>query len=248
MRIARIVASGRFEGTVAAIVSAVVLCAACGGSGPSASQSSSSPSPAASAAVAAANNTLTVDRVGFARGNGRSATDPTVLWNGMAVITNRSTTDFAADINVQISAYGAAGQIVGIGDASISAIRAAQQVGITTTLPGVSVPPARVVAVVEPDAWLPDPTPKATILGRNFHLQQDQQDPSQYTASGELVSTYTSALPDVNVSAVCFDSGGNIIGGGHGYVQVLPARGTAGVSVTVFANNPASCQFYGTTE
>jgi hypothetical protein len=55
-------------------------------------------------------------------------------------------------------------------------------------------------------------------------------------------------LSDVNVSAVCSDSAGNIIGGGHGYIQVLPARGTAGVSVTVFANNPARCQFYGTTE
>lgn len=243
MRIARIVASGRL-----ASLSAIVLAAACGGSGPAISHGSPSPSPQATAAIAAGNNTLTVDKVGFARGNGQSATDPTIRWNGMAVITNRSTKDVAADINVQISAYGSAGQLVGIGDASISAIHAAQQVGITTTLSGVSVPPTRVDVVAEPDAWLPDPNPKATILGQNFHLRQDQHDPSQYTADGEVVSTYTSELSDVNVSALCFDSAGNIIGGGHGYILVLAAQGTAGVSVTVFANNPAGCQFFGTTE
>jgi hypothetical protein len=242
------VTAKRFESTLVASFSAVVLSAACGGSGPTISQNSSSPSPKTTAVVAAGNNTLTVDKVGFAWGNGRSATDQTTLWNGMVLITNRSTSDFAADVNVEISAYGSAGQFLGVGDASISAIHAAQQVGITTSLSGVSVPPTRVVAVVEPDTWLSDPTPKATVLGQDVHLQQDQHDPGQYTATGELISTYTSKLSDVNISAVCFDSAGNIIGGGHQFLQILPAHSTARVSVTVFVNNPAGCQFYGTTE
>jgi hypothetical protein len=253
MRVARIVASGLPVGAswtldrVLASVSALVLSAACGGSA-AVSRSSSSPSPKATAAVAAGNNTLTVEKVGFARGNGRSATDQTTLWNGMALISNQSTRDFAADVNVQITAYGSAGQVVAIGDASISAIRAAQQVGIVSNLSGITVPPIRVVVVAEPDTWLPDPTPMAAILGRNVHLQQDQHDPTQYTASGEMVSTYASPLSDVNVNAVCLDSAGNIIGGGHQYILTLPALGTASVSVTVFANNPAGCQLYGTTE
>jgi hypothetical protein len=242
------VTAKRFEGAVIASVAAVVLSAACGGSGPTISQNSSSPAPKATAVVADGNNTLTVDQVGFAWGNGRSATDQTTLWKGMALVTNHSTRDFAADVNVQISAYGPAGEFAGIGDASISAIHAGQQVGITTSLSGVSVPPTRVVAVVEPDAWLSDPTPTATMLGQNVHLQQDQDGPGKYTASGELVSTYTSSLSDVNVSAVCFDSAGSIIGGGDQYVQVLPAHGTAAVSVAIFASNPAGCRFYGTTE
>jgi hypothetical protein len=238
----------KFEFIAVASVWTVVLAAACGGSGSAISQKASSPSPKATAAAAAGNNTLTVDKVGFALGDGRSAMDQTTPWNGMALITNQSTKAFAADVNVEISAYGSAGQFVGVGDASISAIHAGQQVGITTSLSGVSVPPTRVVAVVEPDTWLSDPAPKATVLGQNVHLQQDQHDPGQYTATGELISTYTSKLSDVNISAVCFDSAGNIIGGGHQYLQILPAHSTAGVNVTVFANNPAGCQFYGTTE
>jgi hypothetical protein len=197
-------------------------------------------------AAAAANHTLAVDKVGFAWGNGQTATDQTTLWNGMALITNHSTRDMAGNVTVEMSAVGSTGQVVGTGSTLVSVIRSGQQVGIATTLAGISAPPTRLVVQVASGTWLPDPTPKATILGQNVHLQsQGQYDPGDYTASGNLVSTYASNMTDVSVSAVCFDRAGNIVGGGRQSLQRLPADGTVAVSVAVYASNPASCKLYG---
>jgi hypothetical protein len=242
MRTTRAAGDGarRLGVAVLASASTLALCAACGSTGSTIGQDfSSSPSKAGS-------HTLTVDRVGFAWGNGQSATDQTTLWNGMALITNHSTGDMADNVAVHVSARGSAGQVVGTGSALISVIRPGQQVGVATALSGITAPPTRLAVQVASGTWLPDPTPKATILGKNVHLQQPQQyDPSDYTASGDLVSTYTSNLSYVYVSAVCFDKTGHIVGGGCQYVQRLPGNGTAGASVTVYASNPATCQFYG---
>jgi hypothetical protein len=222
---------------VLASLSTVALYAACGGSGPTSPQT---------AAAAAGNAGLTVDNAGVAWGNGQSATDQTTLWNGMALVSNHSTSDMADNVAIEISAHGSTGQVVGTGSALISVIHPGQQVGIATTLSGITAPPTRLAVRVASATWLLDPTPKATIVGENIRLQQQQPyDPDDYTASGDLVSTYDSTITEVSVSAVCFDRAGKIVGGGSQYLERLPGYGTAGVSVTVYAGNPASCRFYG---
>ena len=220
-----------------ASLSTVALYAACGSSGPT--------SPKTTAAAAGYHG-LTVDAAGVAWGNGQSATDQTTLWNGMALVTNHSAREMADNVAIEIFAYGSTGQVVGTGSALISVIHPGQQVGIATTLSGVSAPPTRLAVRVASATWLPDPTPKATIVGKNIRLQQQgQYDPDDYTASGDLVSTYDSTMTEVSVSAVCFDRAGKIVGGGGQYLQRLPGHSTAGLSVTVYASNPASCRFYG---
>lgn len=212
-----------------------VFIAACGGGGSSISQGSSQTSATPSGAKS--QRTLEVIKVGF----GTSDSGATAV----VQFKNDSTTEGAAQITAQFTAYDAGGKVLGTGETNLALVRSAQTMAAASDI---SVPNGstvdHVTAQLAASQWDSDPHPNAVITARNVTFAPDPYFPK---VNGELVSHYTSDLKEVIATAVCYDGAGKIVGGGETFVSLLPGGGTTGASVQgSVTGTPVSCEIYAT--
>jgi hypothetical protein len=160
---------------------------------------------------------------------------------------NDSTTDGAALITAQFTAYDASGKVLGTGETSLALVRVEQMMAAAA---GIQVPNGSTVdhvsAQLSANQWDTDPHPDAVITARNVTFVPD---PDNYfpKANGELVSHYTSDLKEVIATAICYDGSGKIVGGGDTFISLLPGGGTTGASIQGnISGTPASCEIYAT--
>lgn len=215
----------------------VALLAGCGSEGSSISQGTSqSSSTAKTSPAAASQRKLEVVKVGF--GTNESGT------SGAVVIKNDSTKDAAEQVTAQFTAYDAAGKVLGTGQGNLALVRSSETAAVSTNIqvPGGAVVD-HITAQVAAGGWDTDPHPTAVITARNVSFVPDQYFPK---VNGELVSHYVSDLKEVIATAVCYDAGGKIVGGGDTFVSLLPGNGTTGASIDPnVSGTPASCDIYG---
>lgn len=233
----------RFAAIGIGLAALIFAVAACGGS-PDISQRGSGLPPSSASTASSNTGKITVDMVGFAWGNGQSPTDSTTIWNGYALLSNHSQ-QAAIDVAVQFSGYGATGKVSATGSTYVSYIAPNGRAAAVTGLSNALQPITRIDVQASPTRWHDD-SYAIKLSSANIQVGgADQYDPSQYTITGEVHSAGAKNLDNVSANALCFDGAGVIIGGGFAYVQLLPAGGAAGVSVTAYSSaQPASCAIY----
>ena len=159
-----------------------------------------------------------------------------------AVIDNPSG-QTAMDVKIQISAVGPGGQVLTRRSGGIPRIGPGQRDAVAVPFPVGRTLPTQFVASIPSVSWSADGTTDvAQVAGANF--LQDARTPGVRV---HLVSHAPRAIA-VSVTAVCWDSAGNIRGGGSRTVMVGPeAQGhDATVAVAVSAV-PTRCDAYAVT-
>lgn len=87
-----------------------------------------------------------------------------------------------------------------------------------------------------------DPIPYFTAESVTY--QPDEYFPQ---VTGQIVSPYSKNITDLRVSAILYNEGGEIIGGGFTYLDFIPANGKAPVEVSVTTGGaPAMAELYAT--
>ncbi|MBM4429508.1 MAG: hypothetical protein FJ026_04060 [Chloroflexi bacterium] len=130
----------------------------------------------------------------------------------------------------QIAAYDAGGAVVKTDSGYITLLWPSQRVGVGGSLYlDEEVVASRIeVQVREGKASATDPVPTFTVDAVTYHA-------GDYTsyATGVIASPYDRDVTDLRVSAVPYNSAGEIIGGGFTFLNFILANSTTGVKVTV---------------
>ena len=164
---------------------------------------------------------ITVSKSGFSvKPNGAAGS---ILSYGL-ILHNGSPTKAALDVKVQINFVLADNNLLGTTTAQISGIAAGSDyaLGGQTFFPGAA-PVTRLEVVLQAGSFAVKALPQGTLA--NIHLVPQPFDPKWVgTVEGELQNTDPAmTLQSATLSAVVFDSAGNVIGGGNGFVfQALP--------------------------
>jgi hypothetical protein len=233
---------------VAVLVPLAALVAACGGgtSGSAPTQAEATAGSASATSPEKAGDLQTI-KVGYGLSKSAPVAGlPQYAW-AVAVVRNR--TDSIAGINVSFSAYDAVGKVLGQSDTSAPIVRANATVAAGTQL---EVPQGKKIAKVTATANILDNlSQKDTSPSSRFVASGVRYQPDEYTDGkvvGEVVSQYRDTVNQVYVGAVCYDTGGKIIGGGEHYVEQIGPGQRVGFetdTLTVSAR-PARCEVYPT--
>ena len=140
------------------------------------------------------------------------------------VLHNASLQQTASTITVQVNFVLADDHLLGTDTQHVDAIPAGSDwaVGNTVSFPAAA-PIARLEVVVQTGSFAVEPNPVPTLA--NIHTVPLTYDPNWVgTIEGELQNTDpVRTLRSAQFSAIVFDSGGNIVGGGTGFAfQTLP--------------------------
>jgi hypothetical protein len=140
------------------------------------------------------------------------------------ILHNPSGTRDAVNVSVQTNFVLADDHLLGTDTQHVNGIPAGSDfaLGNTVSFPGAA-PIARLEVVVQVDHSIPAATHLPTLA--NLHFVPQQFSPQWLgTIEGEIQNTDPAlTLQSANLSAVVFDSNGNVIGGGNGFFfQTLP--------------------------
>jgi hypothetical protein len=134
------------------------------------------------------------------------------------VLHNDSTTKDATNVNVQVNFVMGDNNLLGTDTQTVQVIPAGADyaLGHQITFPQTA-PIVRLEVVIQVGSYLPSATRNPTLA--NMHLEPQVFDPSWLgTVEGELQNTDPAwTLQAATLSAVVFDSAGNVIGGGTGF-------------------------------
>ena len=142
----------------------------------------------------------------------------------------------------QVAAYDDSGTVVGTDNGYISLILGGQKLGVGGTI---SVTHGTSATRLEVQVLKGDPS--STKTAQIFSTENVNFVPDSYfpKVTGVVKNLTAETIDDVEVSAIAYDANGNIIGGGYGYVDFVPANGqsAAEASVTV-SGTPATVELY----
>ena len=164
-------------------------------------------------------------------------------FTAFAVINNPSG-QTAMDVKIQMSAVGPGGQVLTRRSGGIRRIGAGQRDAVAVSFPVGRTLPIQFVASIPGVRWIADDTPTdvAQVAAADF-----LQDAGMPGVRVHLVSHAQRAIP-VSVTAVCWDSAGNIRGGGTRTVMVGPeAQGHDSVIAVAVSAVPTRCDAYAVT-
>jgi hypothetical protein len=163
-------------------------------------------------------------------------------FTAFAVIDNPSG-QTAMDVKIQISAVGPGGQVLTRRSGGIHRIGAGQRDAVAVPFPVGRTLPTQFVASVPSVRWSADDTTDVAQVAAADFLQ-DARMPGVRV---HLVSHAQRAIP-VSVTAVCWDSAGNIRGGGTRTVMVGPdAQGHDSTIAVAVSAVPTRCDAYAVT-
>lgn len=153
---------------------------------------------------------------------------------GFAFLVENPSADLAFEsTQYRVAAYDDAGTLLGTDAGYVELILPGQTLGVAGTMrPG----HGRIVSqlevqLLERDSSATDPGPTFTVESSAFCAGEYSR-----AATGIVASPYGVDLTDIRVSAVMYDEGGEIIGGGRTYLNFILAESTTGVEVPVTAS------------
>jgi hypothetical protein len=133
----------------------------------------------------------------------------------------------AQSVTVLVNFLDGSGSVLQTATSTVGQIAASStfNLGASAHLP-VQTSVARLEIVVQTTAWVPHTLHKPAL--ENVHIVPSQFEPSWVgSVDGDLINDHpTSTLTNAQVSVVLFDAGGNVIGGGNGYVFASLPPGT----------------------
>lgn len=159
---------------------------------------------------------------GFGR-DGRSLGYAFVVWN--------PNPDLAIEhLQYQVAVYDADGALVEVDPGDLELLLPGQTFGIAGTVfvdEGVTVSSLE-VQLMQGAPVASSQIPTFAVDSTSYHL-------GEYTsrATGVIKNPYDRDVTDLYVSAVAYDAGGEIIGGGFTYLNFIPADATTGVKVSI---------------
>jgi hypothetical protein len=130
----------------------------------------------------------------------------------------------------QIAAYDDADTVLETDSGYIELILPGQTLGVAGTMwldEGVMVSKLE-VQLLEGDSTPTEPIPTFEVESSTYYAGEYSA-----AATGIINSPYSIPLQDIRVSAIAYDSGGEIIGGGFTYLNFILANGSTGVEVSV---------------
>jgi hypothetical protein len=158
------------------------------------------------------------------------------------LVENPNTALAVENTSFQVAAYDAAGDVVKTDQGYITLILPGQHRGVGGNLflpKGMTV--VRIDVQLQPKSFV------ASSVTATFTSDKVLYVPDKYfpKVTGVIQSPYKQDMNQVSVSAVAFDSNGNITGGGLGYVNFVPAGGQTAVEVLVqTAGVPTRVELY----
>ena len=144
----------------------------------------------------------------------------------------------------QVSAYDDSGNVVGADNGIMSLILGGQKLGVGGTI---SVPDGHFPTRIEVQVLKGDPS--STSATQIFSTENVKFVPDSYFSkiTGVVKNLTDQTLDNVEVSAIAYDASGNIIGGGYGYVDFVPANSQSAAETSVTVNGtPATVELYPT--
>jgi hypothetical protein len=207
-------------------------------------QSSSESSPVEDAAESAALQTV---KSGFGVSVSDDATGlPDFVW-AVALIHNPS--DSVMAVNASFSAYGETGQVLGQADTSSAVLKARATAAFGTQI---DIPHGGRVTKIT-----------VTASPLSHLVQKDEHPDSKFTADkvayqedavlggkvvGEIVSGFQQNVTEVYVGAACYNSAGEIIGGGEDYIEAVGSGQKVGFQIDnlITTGTPTTCEAYPT--
>jgi hypothetical protein len=156
-------------------------------------------------------------------------------------IRNENAAEAAESVSVQIAFQDAAGTVVGTDSASIAYLGPGEHTGLAGTSFASTVKTATKMTVQAlPSKWTAiGPVPTFTFTGTAYLAEQFST-----KVTGIIKSPFAKDYKLVRVSAIGVDAAGAIVGGGYGFVDFVPANGTAAVSISYTGKTPANVALY----
>jgi hypothetical protein len=162
-----------------------------------------------------------------------------------AFIVQNPNPDYAyEDTPYQVAAYDAAGSVLKTESGHIEALVAGQQLGVAGRLylPENTTISRLDVQLLAGRAVALGPVP--TLTAENVGYRDDRYSPK---VTGIVKSPYDKNVTYARISALAYDAGGAIIGGGFTFLNFVPAHGQSAVEVNVkTTGKPARVELYPT--
>jgi hypothetical protein len=164
---------------------------------------------------------------------------------GFAFIIKNPNVDIAFEsTQYQVAVYDDAGTVLETDSGYIELILPGNTLGVAGTMwldEGMTVSSLE-VQLLEGDSVQTDPIPTFNVQS-GIYYEGEYSD----TVTGVINSPYNIYLKDIRVSAVVYNEGGEIIGGGFTYLNFILANNSTGVKVSVTASGDvASVELYPT--
>ncbi|MHB1357336.1 MAG: FxLYD domain-containing protein [Anaerolineae bacterium] len=162
---------------------------------------------------------------------------------GYGMLFENASPDSAADsVNVNITFYDDNGDVIAVEDNYISVILPGETQAVAGSSyfeEGVTVASMEIQYRVSKMVPVSDLMPLATS---NISYLDDEYSPK---VTGQVENPYTIKLESVHVVVIAYDSAGDIIGGGTGYIEFISAGKKAAVEVYLTASEaPDSLEMY----
>jgi hypothetical protein len=164
-----------------------------------------------------------------------------------AVALVRNPTDQAASLTVKLAAYDPAGKLLGTQDGASVIARAGATVATGAPLdikPDVKL--GKVTAVVTVGDSSKDAHPDSRFEASQIRLKKGDFELG-HDILAQVTSHYAQNVTQVYVAAVCFDTSGNLVGGGEDYLDRIDSAQTVPVQFDVdVTGDPTRCELYPT--
>lgn len=180
---------------------------------------------------------VTVESYGF----GQPDDSRTVGW--AFIVSNPNATLAIEDSQYQVAIKDDAGTVLVADSGYLNLLMPGERTAVagTSYLPEGARASTITVAFNEGDTESLETT--ETFTSSNVSYFPDEYFPQ---VTGVIANPYNRDLEDIYVSAVAYDASGNIIGGGFTFVNLIPAAGQTGVTVSITTEGePASVEVYG---
>ena len=162
---------------------------------------------------------------------------------GFAFLVENPNVGFAIERSqYQVAAYDDAGTVLKTDSGYIKLIVPSQTLGVAGTMwldEGVTVSKVE-VQLRQGDTVASDPIPSFEVESTIYYAGEYSDD-----ATGIISSPYNRDLTNIRVSAVVYNEGGEIVGGGFTYLNFILANSSAGVDVRITnSGNVATVELY----
>ena len=162
------------------------------------------------------------------------------------LVVNHNTAYALVDSRYTLTVFDAAGNAIHTEEGALPLILSGQMLGVGgALLAGDEEAIAALEVVVQTGSFV------AAAAGPGFITQDDTFVDGTFAdeVTGTLVNPYAVEMTDLRVSAVAFDAADNIIGGGTTILGLLPASGSAAVTVPVtVGGEPARVELFAVPE
>ncbi len=164
---------------------------------------------------------------------------------GFGLVLQNSNGNYSVESSeYNITAYASDGHVLGVEEGNVEVVLPSQTLGIADTgfLAG-SDPIARMNVQIQ-TGKLVSSEALPIFTAENISYQPDQ---FFSKLTGQIVNPYARDVSNLRVSAILYDSAGNIIGGGFTYLDFVPASGRAAAEVSVTSTGqPSGAELYAT--